>query len=613
MKVIGFAGYSGAGKTTLVEALVALLRGRGLKVSVVKHAHHRFDVDRAGKDSWRHRQAGAYEVLLASDRRLALMREFERPMELSVRDMLAELDPAVDWVLIEGFKHGDMPKIEVWRAQADRLEQGKSTAPLYPHDTWVLAVATDDAAALPLRPLQPVLDLNRPELVLQWLLERGEQLRYGAHAPSVSARRQSPGILEKNAMQEQRKPLKPLDEALQELLAQAQVLAGAEQVDTFDADGRVLLQDAVSPLQVPPQDNSAMDGYAVRAAECAGAMAGLPVSQRIPAGTSPQPLLHGTAARIFTGAPVPAGADAIVMQEDCDVLDDGRVRIKAQPRAGQWIRRAGEDITLGATVIAAGTRLTPAHLGLAASMGNARLQVARKPRVALFSTGDELVMPGSVAPQDMQPGSIYNSNRFFLRALLMRVGCEVTDLGIVPDDREATLKALAEAARGHDVIVTSGGVSVGEEDHVKPAVQQLGRLDLWQINIKPGKPFAYGRVSRGGDEFAHFIGLPGNPVSGFVTFLVLVRPFLLRLQGVAQVQPRAIAARADFSWPKGDKRREFLRVRYNDQGGLELFGNQSSGVLTSTAWGDGVVDNPASTTIAPGDTVRFIPFSELMA
>lgn len=416
------------------------------------------------------------------------------------------------------------------------------------------------------------------------------------------------------APQTPRKPLKPLDDALQELLAHAQPMAGVQQIDTFDADGRVLLQAAVSPLQVPPQDNSAMDGYAVRAAECASADAVLPVSQRIPAGTAPEALAAGSVARIFTGAPVPAGADAIVMQEDCEVLGDGRVRIKAQPVAGQWIRRSGEDITQGATVIEAGTRLTPAHLGLAASMGFASLPVARKPRVALFSTGDELVMPGTVAPQDMKPGSIYNSNRFFLRALLLRMGCEVTDLGIVPDDREATIAALADAAIDHDVIVTSGGVSVGEEDHIKPAVQQLGQLDLWQISIKPGKPFAYGRVNREyGSGFAHFIGLPGNPVSSFVTFQVLVRPFLLRLQGVQQVLPRSIAARADFVWPKGDKRREFLRVRYNERGGLELFKNQSSGVLTSTAWGDGVVDNPANTTIAEGDSVRFIPFAELMA
>ena len=412
-----------------------------------------------------------------------------------------------------------------------------------------------------------------------------------------------------------RAPLKPLDTALAELLAQATLLPGADTVATFDADGRVLLHSATSPLQVPPQDNSAMDGYALRCADVAAPGAVLPVSQRIAAGSAAAPLQPGTAARIFTGAPVPPGADAVLMQEDCEALEDGRVRANAVPQAGQWIRRAGEDITQGAVVLHAGTRLSPAELGLAASIGLAQLQVARRPRVALFSTGDELVMPGDVPPAQMRPGAIYNSNRFFLRAMLLRLGCEVTDLGIVPDQREATIAALRSASSGHDLILTSGGVSVGEEDHIKPAVEALGELVLWQIAMKPGKPFAYGRIQRGeGTEgSAHFMGLPGNPVSSFLTFALLVRPFLLRLQGVQDVAPKAVAARADFTQPKADKRREFLRVRYNAQGGLDGFANQSSGVLTSAVWGDGVVDNPAGQTIAPGDTVRFIPFAQLLS
>ena len=412
-----------------------------------------------------------------------------------------------------------------------------------------------------------------------------------------------------------RAPLKPLDTALAELLAQATLLPGADTVATFDADGRVLLHSATSPLQVPPQDNSAMDGYALRCADVAAPGAVLPVSQRIAAGSAAAPLQPGTAARIFTGAPVPPGADAVLMQEDCEALEDGRVRANAVPQAGQWIRRAGEDITQGAVVLHAGTRLLPAELGLAASIGLAQLQVARRPRVALFSTGDELVMPGDVPPAQMRPGAIYNSNRFFLRAMLLRLGCEVTDLGIVPDQREATIAALRSASSGHDLILTSGGVSVGEEDHIKPAVEALGELVLWQIAMKPGKPFAYGRIQRGeGTEgSAHFMGLPGNPVSSFLTFALLVRPFLLRLQGVQDVAPKAVAVRADFTQPKADKRREFLRVRYNAQGGLDGFANQSSGVLTSAVWGDGVVDNPAGQTIAPGDTVRFIPFAQLLS
>ncbi len=420
------------------------------------------------------------------------------------------------------------------------------------------------------------------------------------------------------------KPLKPLDEALADLLAKAAVLPDIETITTFDADGRVLAQACVSALQVPPNDNSSMDGYAVRCADVAAAGVELPVSQRIAAGTAGAPLRPGTAARIFTGAPVPEGADAILMQEDCEALaaaavtgdgglgDWGRVRVNAVPRLGQWVRRAGEDITRGAVVLQAGTRLSPAELGLAASIGLHQLQVSRRPRVALFSTGDELVMPGEVPPEQMRPGAIYNSNRFFLRAMLLRLGCEVTDFGIVPDRRDATIDALRQASSAHDLILTSGGVSVGEEDHIKPAVETLGTLDLWQIAMKPGKPFAYGQIPHA-DGATHFMGLPGNPVSSFLTFALLVRPFVLRLQGVVNVAPQPVAARADFNWPKADKRREFLRVRHNAAGGLELFSNQSSGVLTSAAWGDGVVDNPAGQTIATGDTVQFIAFSELLS
>jgi molybdopterin molybdotransferase len=285
--------------------------------------------------------------------------------------------------------------------------------------------------------------------------------------------------------------------------------------------------------------------------------------------------------------------------------------INTLPLEGQWIRRSGEDVTKGAVVLAKGTRLDPAALGLAASIGADKLEVTRKPRVALFSTGDELVMPGDVLPENMRPGAIYNSNRFFLRALLVRAGCEVTDLGIVPDKFDATLKVLRDAAANHDLVLTSGGVSVGEEDHVKPAVEALGGLNLWQISMKPGKPFAFGFLnSQVSNHSAFFMGLPGNPVSSFVTYQLLVRPFLLALQGVSSSQSEPLQMRADFDLPKPDKRREFLRVKRNAQGGLNLFPNQSSGVLTSVVWGDGVVDNPGSNPIQSGDWVRFYPFSE---
>ncbi len=409
-------------------------------------------------------------------------------------------------------------------------------------------------------------------------------------------------------MNKPRAPLKPLDEALADLLGHASPLPGTERVSTFEAASRVLAEDLVSALQVPPQDNSSMDGYAVRSAEIADEGVVLPVSQRIPAGNAAQPLQPGTAARIFTGAPVPEGADAIVMQEETEAAGDQGVRILRVPSPGQWIRRSGEDVTRGAVVLARGDRLNASSLGLAASIGRAELEVARRPRVALFSTGDELVMPGQVPPEQMKPGAIYNSNRFFLSQLLRGLGCEVSDLGIVPDQRQATIEALSQASQGHDLILTSGGVSVGEEDHIKPAVQQLGSLDLWQIAIKPGKPFAYGRIGQ-----VHFMGLPGNPVSSFVTFLLLVRPFLLKLQGATHLQPAPLLLPAHFDWPRADKRREFLRVKRNAEGGLELFPNQSSGVLTSTVWGDGLVDNPPGRTIARGDAVRYLSLAELLA
>lgn len=415
-----------------------------------------------------------------------------------------------------------------------------------------------------------------------------------------------------NAPHPPRAPLKPLDDALVELLGFATALSAVEWVSTFDADGRVLAEDLVSGLQVPPQDNSSMDGYAVRRADVVRANGqALPVSQRIAAGSAGTELAPMSVARIFTGAPIPPGADAVVMQEEAELTktDAGdTVCLAGVPDLGQWIRRAGEDVTQGAVVLSKGERLAPAAIGLAASIGMNRLSVVRRPKVALFSTGDELVRPGDVAPEAMKPGAIYNSNRFFLRALLVRLGCEVTDLGIVPDRLEATQDALRAAAQDHDLILTSGGVSVGEEDHIKPAVQSLGSLDLWQIAIKPGKPFAYGSV-----QGAHFIGLPGNPVSSFVTFLLLVRPFLLKLQGVSEIAPKSVAIPAHFTWARADKRREFLRVHRNAAGGLDLFSNQSSGVLTSAVWGDGLVDNPAGQTIQPGDVVRFISFSELLA
>jgi molybdopterin molybdotransferase len=393
------------------------------------------------------------------------------------------------------------------------------------------------------------------------------------------------------------KGLLSVDEALEVLLAGARPVAEVEEVPTLEATGRVLARSQTSTMDVPPLDNSAMDGYAVRIADGAK----LRIGQRIMAGAVGRALEPATAARIFTGAPIPPGCDAVVMQEHCDVQGES-VLLKKVPQPGEWIRRRASDIAKGAQILAAGIRLRPQDTGLAASVGIKALPLHRRVRLGLFFTGDELVMPGDPLP----PGRIYNSNRFTLNGLAQVYGCEVRDYGIVPDSLEATRAVLKRSAGECDVIVTSGGVSVGDADFVKPAVEAEGSLLMWKIAMKPGRPLAFGKV---GD--AAFIGLPGNPVSSFVTFLIFVRPFLLKTQGISQVMPRAIAARADFDWMDPDARREFLRVKWNAAGGLDLYPTQDSAVMTSTAWADGLVDNPPNHAIAKGERVRYLPFSEL--
>jgi len=393
------------------------------------------------------------------------------------------------------------------------------------------------------------------------------------------------------------------NQLLDTLLERARGVGATETVAVTAAFGRVLAAPQTSAIVVPPLDNSAMDGYAVRVADVATAGVKLPVSQRILAGAVGQALQPGTAARIFTGAPVPTGADAVLMQEYCYAEGDDVV-INALPRRGENIRRAGEDIEAGAQVLAAGTRIGAAEMGLAASVGLADLPVFRRLKVACFFTGDELVTPG----KPLAPGQIYNSNRYTLSGLVDGLGCDLIDLGIVPDTLEATEAALAEASSVADVIITSGGVSVGEADYVKAAVEKLGRVEMWKVAMKPGKPLVYGRVNE-----ADFIGLPGNPVSAFVTFCLFVRPFLLKRMGARDVLYRAFPVKADFAWSKPGARREFLRARIQDNGAAKLYPNQGSGVLTSCAWADGLIDIEIDQTVQPGDWVRFIPFSELLA
>ena len=398
--------------------------------------------------------------------------------------------------------------------------------------------------------------------------------------------------------------LLPLAEALERVLSGATPTAEVETRRLIDARGCVLAADMASTVDVPPADNSAMDGYALSAADATGP---LNVSQRIPAGSVPDALQPGTAARIFTGATVPPGADVVVMQENCSEVD-GTVTVSGAVTVGDNIRRQGQDIASGDTALRKGRRLRPQDMGLLASLGLAEVPVYRPLRVAVLSTGDELVEPGAPLADESQ---IYNSNRYTLAGLISALGFEFVDGGIVPDDPDATADALSNAAANADCVITSGGVSVGEEDHVKAQVERLGRLDLWKLAIKPGKPLAFGRVGQ-----TPFIGLPGNPSSVFVTFCLVARPFLMRLQGMEDIEAPRLTATAGFEVKRAGSRQDYLRVSVRPgPGGLvaERFPNQSSGVLSSVSHSNALAVIPVGTTVAKGDRVDVLLLDLLTA
>ncbi|MBK5939049.1 molybdopterin molybdenumtransferase MoeA [Halochromatium roseum] len=406
------------------------------------------------------------------------------------------------------------------------------------------------------------------------------------------------------------KPLS-VEQASARLLAAARAINDVEQRPTMDCLGRVLAEPVISGTDLPGWDHSAMDGYALRIADLQASDGWLPISQRIAAGQCGTPLAPGSAARIFTGAPLPEGADTVVVQEVCTPEGDG-LRIdpstKTAINAGDNIRRRGEELRAGTAVLSAGTRLGAQHLGLAAAVGAAELRVYRRLRVAVLASGDELVMPG----EPLGPGQIYNSNRFLFRALLQGLGCEVIDLGIIADDRGATLAALSTAAEQADLVMASGGVSVGEEDHVRPAVEQLGRLDLWRVAMKPGKPLAFGHLGE-----TPFIGSPGNPVSLFVTFCLFARPFIERMQGLAAAglpTPRWLPAGFELNSPinRRDYQRARLEIDAQGQARVQRFHSGSSAALSSLTWANGLVIIPPNQPIAIGDLVAFLPFSELL-
>jgi molybdopterin molybdotransferase len=396
-------------------------------------------------------------------------------------------------------------------------------------------------------------------------------------------------------------PLMPVEDALDQLLGMAneQRLADSELLALDDARGRVLASDLVATLDLPPWPNSAMDGYALNLSDLHRQP--LKVSQKVYAGLAPDTLLPGTCARIFTGAPLPPGATCVEMQENVEVLEDGRVRFLQPLKAGQNIRAQGQENRVGDILLRAGKRLGPFELAVAAGQGLAQLHVVRRPRVALLSTGDELVEPG----QPLRPGSIYNSNRVLLGHWLRELGCEVIDAGILPDRPAQTRLKLEQLQVSADLILTTGGVSAGDADCLGQVLRDNGKPLLWKLAIKPGKPLTVGHFGT-----MPVIGLPGNPTSALVTFGLLARPYLLRVQGVEDVTPLSFTVNAGFDWHKSGSRREYLRVKL-EAGRAVLYPNQSSGVLLGATWADGLVEIPENSTHSLGDPLRFIPFNEL--
>lgn len=402
-----------------------------------------------------------------------------------------------------------------------------------------------------------------------------------------------------------------LEQALEELKSRAFPIQNTETISLKDSLGRILVKDLVSNINVPPLDNSAMDGYAIRASELSSDCNNeFRVSQRICAGETGEELILNSVARIFTGAPIPEGADAVVMQENCELNSEkNTIIVKQNINNGTNIRKAGEDIKVGATVLKAGQKLRAQDIGLAASIGIAKLNVKQRLKVAVFFTGDELCDPGNTP----KAGQIFNSNRYTLTGLLNNLGCDVIDLGNVEDTLDATIKAMQRAAEKADLVMTSGGVSVGEEDHVRKALEQLGQLNMWRVNIKPGKPFAFGQINTNSKQ-TPFIGLPGNPVSVFATFCIFVRPYILQTQGVSNTQANSFKVASGFELNGCESRNEYLRVRHdiNDLGeaSISVYPNQSSGVLTSASWANGLAFIPANTVVNKGDLIEFTPFSE---
>ncbi|EJG0888444.1 TPA: bifunctional molybdopterin-guanine dinucleotide biosynthesis adaptor protein MobB/molybdopterin molybdotransferase MoeA [Vibrio parahaemolyticus] len=579
--ILGFAAYSGTGKTTLLEALLPKLTEAGLRIGMLKHAHHNFDVDKPGKDSYRLRKAGASQMLIASRNRFALMTETPEA-EAEFEYLLTRFDEdKLDVVLVEGCKNIAFPKIELHRE-----EVGKPW--LYPHDENIIAIASDSAE---LDSELPQMNINDLDAIAQFVLQYVQD----AKAPKSKEKDAaccdtlSPAFL--SVVQGQEK-----------VLSLVNTVSEIEACKIENAYGRVLAEDIISPVNVPQYTNSAMDGYAIRSDDVD--RDSYQVVAEVMAGHAyDQPLEVGQAVKIMTGAPTPLNGDTVVMREQASLEGDKVTFDGANIKAGQNVRQAGEDLAIGSDVFTAGTRLASPEMGMIASLGFGEANVFRKLKVAVFSTGDEVQAPGT----EQKANSIYDSNRFTIMGMLEKLGCEILDFGILEDNEQLMIEALENASAQADVVMTSGGVSVGDADYIKLALDKLGQIDFWRINMRPGRPLAFGQINN-----KPFFGLPGNPVAVMVSFINFVEPALRKMQGEQGWKPLKVNAIATENLRSRQGRTEFSRGIYelDDTGRLTVrtTGKQGSGILRSMSEANCLIEiSPAIDTVKAGESVTIIP------
>ncbi|ENJ1741906.1 bifunctional molybdopterin-guanine dinucleotide biosynthesis adaptor protein MobB/molybdopterin molybdotransferase MoeA [Vibrio parahaemolyticus] len=579
--ILGFAAYSGTGKTTLLEALLPKLTEAGLRIGMLKHAHHNFDVDKPGKDSYRLRKAGASQMLIASRNRLALMTETPEA-EAEFEYLLTRFDEdKLDVVLVEGCKNIAFPKIELHRE-----EVGKPW--LYPHDENIIAIASDTAE---LDSELPQMNINDLDAIAQFVLQYVQD----AKAPKSKEKDAaccdtlSPAFL--SVVQGQEK-----------ILSLVNTVSEIEACKIENAYGRVLAEHIISPVNVPQYTNSAMDGYAIRSDDVD--RDSYQVVAEVMAGHAyDQPLEVGQAVKIMTGAPTPRNGDTVVMREQASQEGDKVTFNGANIKAGQNVRQAGEDLAIGSDVFTVGTRLASPEMGMIASLGFGEANVFRKLKVAVFSTGDEVQAPGT----EQKANSIYDSNRFTIMGMLEKLGCEILNFGILEDNEQLMIEALENASAQADVVMTSGGVSVGDADYIKLALDKLGQIDFWRINMRPGRPLAFGQINN-----KPFFGLPGNPVAVMVSFINFVEPALRKMQGEQGWKPLKVNAIATENLRSRQGRTEFSRGIYelDDTGRLTVrtTGKQGSGILRSMSEANCLIEiSPAIDTVKAGESVTIIP------